>query len=792
MTVPARWFACQEDIATTATLVLSASIVLFLGWCIAFLFPQPVKLDVGGFISPILETLWTGQTTYPAHGVDHAHTMVIHPPVHYRTAGLLMRAGFGLFQALGTIAFAGLVVGVAAVLTGPFKATVKIAFLFALLIPNFLLIDLDAIRPELQMALVLVAGLVLLEGGRLRKWRPLELAIGAFLVCYASSLHYFAWPGAAGVAVYWVWVLFTGVGKARWLAFGALALGSAIYVVPYASLFAWPHRADINALVSALRALDFPLDQSTITPFQYHQEAYAASPGYMGAAFDPNSPWRNILSPFFYYRVPAAFVAVPILLLHPQTRGIALASLPFLLPLLYLVNHKSLPYFRVELTLLCAALIIAVLEPATAFLRRLTSYAAQGFFLLSVIAFGLMAIFDDRVLAGLRGGRFVDEIAVQRTVAHQMVSSGATVGGASIVLWYTSGGHQYRSVTADIVYPADISGLDIGSYFSDFDAIAEGGLGSWITYNKQGKVLSSFYIEGDLSLVGVYFGRPVRGSQNDFFLASRKLAPVSAYYWYRDNFFQFVPDQNGAQVLAALVVPSVQFSTENNLLGRSLASFQLLLPAQSKERLVFTVLPDDNAFEALKAGCGGCQLRDVIKGRSVRLQPDRIAAAVDYPAERVRVHYSREEALASQVDEIAGASQIVADLMPEMPVRDRTRAGTTVAARDPVVQVPLFRSKPVSVMASGLYKVDLSLDVLSGAVLVIAYSPTSGRHYAQLYRRHGYPPGIESFVVGPMNDPDLAIQILSNNQKASWSVATVGPATITPVQIRARYQQAPH
>jgi hypothetical protein len=43
-----------------------------------------------------------------------------------------------------------------------------------------------------------------------------------------------------------------------------------------------------------------------------------------------------------------------------------------------------------------------------------------------------------------------------------------------------------------------------------------------------------------------------------------------------------------------------------------------------------------------------------------------------------------------------------------------------------------------------------------------------------------------------MNDPDLAIQILSNNQKASCSVATVGLATITPVQIPARYQQTPH
>lgn len=624
-----------------------AAAVLFVLTAMQFyLVERPVKIDEAGFLNPVLEYVHHGKVVYPAHGSDHAHSMIIHPPVHYWLVGLLMKAGLDFYPAAVTLPLLAFLVAIIAILTAPWPDLVKLSFLVGIYIPNVVLIDLDPSRPELQMALALVAGWVFLESARLEGWRPSKLFIGSFVLAYASGLHYFAWPAVAGCGVYIVRAV-VEMGwrparpRIRWIVGGA-----ALFGVPYLVLFVIPEHAGIRSLIGALSATENPLGgDSWLKAFQYHRDTYPASLGYMSPPSEPlRSVFLELLKPFLLAGIPVVFVSTPLLLILRQTRFLALASLPFQLGLLFFCLHKSLPYYRAEFSLFYASLGVAAFSGIAWLLRRNTLHRWVS----PVITIGIMLVIiaDSPVWQIPAGGVFVDELALSRAAGKALVGADAVVAGRSVCLWYTSGGRFYRNVTSDLIYPPDVSSVK-PEYFTAFDGVAEEPQGSYVTYNRQKTSLPSWYLNGTLSLEGFYGGRDLHGSQSGYYLVGvRRHAPVQAWFWQGREFFRFAENPTGKSVLLALVSPHAAGAAALGPVGRYLLAIGL--PPDSQEFLTFHVVPRMDAEELRLKLAPGSTIRDLIPGDVEKADIPAMLRSVDYHREMTDIFYSTEDLQAAE------------------------------------------------------------------------------------------------------------------------------------------------
>src|SRR5260370_36782706 len=103
-------------------------------------------------------------------------------------------------------------------------------------------------RPDWHLAFAWFAGLVALESGRLQSWDTLRLGLGAFLLTYASGIHYPASLAWTGILIYLVWL----TRDLHWLKqergwsgalrpVFALLVGGCAFGIPYLLLFVIPH-----------------------------------------------------------------------------------------------------------------------------------------------------------------------------------------------------------------------------------------------------------------------------------------------------------------------------------------------------------------------------------------------------------------------------------------------------------------------------------------------------------------------------------------------------------------------
>ena len=125
--------------------------------------------------------------------------------------GLLARLGFTWYYAEAMPAFLWFLLGIVLTVRGPFPAIVKLGLLFSI---AFLLrvggplgdfgFNIFGTRPEGHVEAAWLTGLILLESGRLEKWRKSKLFAGAFALAWASGVHYYAVAAGLGVAVYMI------------------------------------------------------------------------------------------------------------------------------------------------------------------------------------------------------------------------------------------------------------------------------------------------------------------------------------------------------------------------------------------------------------------------------------------------------------------------------------------------------------------------------------------------------------------------------------------------------------
>ena len=224
----------------------------------------------------------------------------------------------------------------------------------------------------------------------------------------------------------------------------------------------------------------------------------------------------------------------------------------------------------------------------------------------------------------------------------------AVVGGIFVLPWFTGGAAVYRDLIGELIYPPDISGVDVAALFGQMDAVVDIQKTSSLTYNKQRKTLTSFYIDGVLSLRGLYSGRRVRGKQEKLlFMSQLPTTDVKAFYWQDDKFYEFNSSRDGdVELVAVTVPPGAFFNFLTSVKGTAEARgtqviLTMSLPAQKQGEAgptLVMMLQNAATFERSKQIYPGCLLIDHIRGRVSARDPGPMIQSASYQKEKVKFY----------------------------------------------------------------------------------------------------------------------------------------------------------
>ena len=604
-----------------------AAIALLLAAANLFWFAQPLLPDSSGFLNPILEFAWTGESAYPAHGPDHAEMMVVHPPVYSSLIGMLVARGLRPMHAIGLLLLVLYVLVVAAALLARVSDGVRLAVIYASYVGVFVLPRVDGFRPETAMTLAWIGALTWLFAAEARKFPAALVVFGSVLLAFASSLHYVAWPAVAGVAAFllpaWRHGRLTFMRTAC-----CVAIGLSAYLVPYVAGFVWPDREGIAAILRGTDSV-VPFSPAGVRDALHaHLTIYADAGAWASNATGAVSLFHGIVRAIDrggFVALPLAYLFVTI---HRPTRTLGIASLALTLPILLLVGRKWPFYLKPELFILAFAVLLVVDKVCRALPGLRTKYGPVICW--STIA--VLCVMDGRIVSAARGQRALDELAVQRALGKAIAGRDATIGGRSILTWFTSGASRYRFVTSELIYPPDIGGVDPAEYFRDFDAIVEEPQGSWVTYNRQRMSLPSFYAAGHLWLAGLYSPRfNVEHGGAVVWFTPKPVTTVRAVYYQNGTPMEF-RQGSGSSVLSTVRLASPSAPILERC-GREIV--RLRLP--DAEHL--SVLIGDGRLRSCISECLSCAVVDSINGESRSLAVDRYEDAVDYRSDRVAIFY---------------------------------------------------------------------------------------------------------------------------------------------------------
>lgn len=441
-----------------------------------------------------------GVLTYPVHG--QFHNLTLHPPIHHWELGALMKAGVPIYYAEAIVPFFFLLLAVWFICRSPFPSAVKIGFFLALCVPFLNDGFSPRIRPDLHRALALFAGLVALESGRLRQWDWRQLFLGSLLLTYSASLHYPGFLAWTGALVYLLWVLRDrGWNEGRSPAL-ALMAGGCVVGIPCLLFFVIPEWNDIARVITEVDPMG-----GFGASLRVHLEVYANL--YSGAnSLEWLWPIRILFLPLGI-GIPVIALSTAALWSNRNTRGMALASLPYPVFLLTVVaNHKLhwSGYFLPELMLYVAGIGMLVTSALYSGVGRLLprwrwlAIPAAGLALMG----SLLASSPVRHTAELSLRPRVNEDAVARAAGRAMLGPGALVGTSTPIMFYASGATHYFDVAQDLLVRPEMPD-NLIEYFDGFDAIVENWTVSEQTSNQRRESLTSWYVNGVLSLRGFYF-----------------------------------------------------------------------------------------------------------------------------------------------------------------------------------------------------------------------------------------------------------------------------------------------
>jgi hypothetical protein len=476
------------------------------------------------------------------------------------------------------------------------------------------------VRPDLHFAVAWFAGLVCLENARLDRWHFAKLALGSFMLTYASGIHYFGALAFTGVVVYAGLALRELGWRAAWPRILGMIGSGCIFGLPYLTLFVMPHWLGISNMVSGVQGTHGVLDALRTQYFAYrywHNELEQTWRARPFVAF--------LVLPPLWLQIPPGAIGFAALVMQSSTRGLALAALPEVLFVLLYSQGKSAGYFIPEFILYFCGVLVALMQGVTWCLASLAKHHKPAAVLRTTAAiFAVALIVNVPRTLGQRwafSARLPD-LQVARAAGLQILGPAAFVGTTSVDLWYIAGATHFYLMRSDLLYPQDLTGIDLPRYLSHFDALAVELASSGLTWNRQRVAIESLYATRDLSLVGFYFGRwgnlPGGSYPSYLLLSARRVSPVTGYAYQGSTVYQFLEQPGGNSIFVAAVCPKGAFS--NVSIGPLDFSTEIMLPgptnAQAGDTVIWAFLANREAYTQERARLvDRCEVRDEIVGR---------------------------------------------------------------------------------------------------------------------------------------------------------------------------------
>ena len=685
-------------------------------------------MDELTFYNPSYMISHFGKWTYPgyAHRVYFDDPVITHPPLHVGLIGLLGRLGFTYYYAEATPTVFFFLLAIVVILRGAFPAPVKLGLLFSI---GFLMLTGETFglvfgtRPEGELHAAWFAGLVLLESGRLENWNRPKLFAGAFLLTWASGVHYYAGAAFLGVAVYIIWALRNLGWKDGWPRVLALCVGGCLFGIPYCAFYLVPY---FKKIWSAIQANDG--NQGIAAAVRTHLEWYRR---FARLDYVP-----TLLRKPFGLGVPLLVFSTAILALVRSTRGLALAALPLQLFIFALASHKLSSYFIHEVAFFAGAVAVGLLVLAEQLWRRVK---LPGQLFLPVAA-SLLTIYLVSGNPALRAAMVSEEPHVQeadiaRAASRVILGPQARVAGR-LGAWYASGAKYWWDIESDMLGPDP---HNPSTYFSNFDAVAEYTHMSDVTDRSS---ISSWYAAGVLKLRGFYFGET--NEQLQLVLLSAAAPPQVVGYAARNHqLYRFEEHADGDYEVLSAVCPVTPEFQQDHWWNRWDGTFSsvLRLPQQggAPAGVVVTVLAPRLLSEP--AGWIGRSCQGIGKVRGFLLMADRTSLIASLRSGDTPMAFLRNmEDLpgytsqgltqsmtppsgAVRLDQILTLSAIQPttayariDLVPQIRVSTPLSGGAFAAA------IPVKHAESVK----GPCWVELRLKVLSGRIGFAAYNLRAG------------------------------------------------------------------
>jgi hypothetical protein len=525
--------------------------VVAFAWFVAFLvLVAAYGIDRGGWVdelglqNPPYMLAHFGKLTYPSFTASSFFDLPVisPPPIHSFLIGSLCRLGLGIYYAEATPTVLLFLLAIVCIVRSAFPDAVKLGLLFSV---GYLMAAANAMpwtelfgtRPEGHVHAAWLCGLVLLESGRLENWNWRSLAAGAFLLTWASGIHYYAAFAFTGVAVYAVWAVRSLGWKLARPRVAALGLGGCLFGIPYVVLYLLPYRKAIEEAVAGIGG------QGGIgASIRSHAELYRGWVGlgsHMAVALKAMS-----------WGVPLVVYTTAILAAVRWTRGLALAALPLQLFLCLFAWHKLNQYLVHEVALFAGAVAIAALVLLDWVAGRLPAPVQRGVLPLAAV---LMAIHLAAGSPMLKAARLsveprVHEVEVARAAAREILGPNARVGG-HWGEWYASGASHWYNTQTDIQFAW--LGFDPRTYFSNLDAVVEC---PDFCVGTSGNSASAWYADGTLKLRGFYFGE-TNDQLQIVLLSVTQPAQLVGYASHNGQLYRFQQEPGGSYDVISAVCP---------------------------------------------------------------------------------------------------------------------------------------------------------------------------------------------------------------------------------------------
>jgi len=510
--------------------------------------------------NPIYMYLHTGVMTYPAH--HHFDDMTVHPPPHYLVIAWLMRLGLSLYHAAAVLPSLLFLVLCVLLLRSTFALHLRVSIAAGVFLSAFVWNYTYTIRPDMDMALAWMTGLITLECSRQKGWDLKRLFLGSLLLAYASAAHYTGVLAASSVVFYiaWIWRTLPRPQAKRAAATAAVAV--ALIALPYLFLFVMPFRHGISEMFKATGAVG-----NVQGPLALHREAYRIWGGPYGRS--PGQPLtQTMLQPLWVSLVPAAFVGPVLLALFRATRRLAVACLPLLFFIVFGAGHKLINYtgyFVPEFMIYFAGLFV-IGGSLIAFATRGWGWSFPGWLRCTgALVFTAVVVHEHPSICSLKARRDVDDLEIARAASRSIVGPGALVGAGSPDAWYIGGGDHFYEMTQEIEDRPTLAGLDLPSFFGSFPAIAVCPSRTWLTSNKERITLTSEFARGALKLRGFFFGDHYADTETLTSLtlvSSRRTPPVKGFATDGKTIYQFDEAPGADWIYYAAVCPSTVLAHE--------------------------------------------------------------------------------------------------------------------------------------------------------------------------------------------------------------------------------------